>query len=255
MADAPFGSRAQGSLGQVTVAGCIRAIHAGRKSGVLHLTRAGAAKRLYFRGGSLILAGSDLPEDRLGQALVRARMIQEPELERALAAAEASGRTLGETIVEMGLLRPEQVQAEAARRTRLVVESVLDWDSGQYSFEEREERLEGELPSEIDVPEVLLAWARNARSAELLRRVLADGKAVLHRAEKLSARLSGLRLSTSEQWVLEQANGAYSTAEIAAQCPMGEAEALRASCGLYLAGILEAGPPQAPSAATQAFVA
>jgi serine/threonine protein kinase len=253
MADAPFGSRAQGSLGQVTVAGCIRAIHAGRKSGVLHLTRAGASKRLYFRGGSLILAGSDLPEDRLGQALVRARMIQEAELERALAAAEASGRTLGETIVEMGLLRPEQVQAEAARRTRLVVESVLDWDSGQYSFEEREERLEGELPSEIDVPEVLFAWARNAQSAEMLRRVLGDGKAVLHRAEKLTARIAGLRLSTSEQWVLEQANGAYSAAEIAAQCPMGEAEALRASCGLYLAGILEAGAPQAPSAATQAF--
>ena len=253
MADAPFGSRAQGSLSQVTVAGCIRAIHAGRKSGVLHLTRAGASKRLYFRGGSLILAGSDLPEDRLGQALVRARMIQEADLERALAAAEASGRTLGETIVEMGLLRPEQIQVEAARRTRLVVESVLDWDSGQYSFEEREERLDGELPSEIDVPEVLLGWARNARSAEMVRRVLADGKAVLHRAEKLSARLAGLRLSTSEQWVLEQANGVYSAAETAAQCPMGEAESLRASCGLFLAGILEAGPPQAPSGATQAF--
>jgi serine/threonine protein kinase len=131
---------------------------------------------------------------------------------------------------------------------------VLDWDSGQYSFEEREERLEGELPSEIDVPEVLLAWARGARSAEMVRRVLEDGKAVLHRAEKLSARLSGLRLSTAEQWVLDQANGVYSAAEIAAQCPMGEAEGLRASCGLYLAGILELGPTQAPSAATQAFL-
>jgi hypothetical protein len=136
-------------------------------------------------------------------------MIQEGDLERALAAAEASGRTLGETIVEMGLLRPEQIQVEAARRTRLVVESVLDWDSGQYSFEEREERLDGELPSEIDVPEVLLGWARNARSAEMVRRVLADGKAVLHRAEKLSARLAGLRLSTAEQWALDQANGVY----------------------------------------------
>ena len=41
----------------------------------------------------------------------------------------------------------------------------------------------------------------------------------------------------------------YSAAEIAAQCPMGEAEALRAACGLYLAGILEAGSPQAPSLA------
>jgi serine/threonine protein kinase len=36
---------------------------------------------------------------------------------------------------------------------------------------------------------------------------------------------------------------------------MGEVEAFRASCGLYLAGILEVGPPQAPSASTQAFVA
>ena len=117
----------------------------GRKSGVLHLTREGVSKRLYFRAGSIILAGSDLPEDRLGQALLRAGMIREADLERALGVVETTDRTIGETIVAMGLLRPEQVQAEAARRTKLIVESVLDWDTGEYAFEERDERLAGEL--------------------------------------------------------------------------------------------------------------
>jgi len=254
MTHAPLGSRARGSLSQVTAAGFIREVHLGRKSGVLHLTRAGVSKRLYFKAGSIILAGSDLPEDRLGQALVRAGMIQEADLERALGAVEATGRTLGEALVEMGLLRSEQIQSEAARRTKLVVESVLEWDSGEYAFEEREERLEGELLSEIDVPQTLLAWTRGVRSGDVVRLLLDDGKAVMHRRQPPPLTLAALRLTASEEWVLEQANGVSAAAEIAAQCPMGEHEALRAICGLFLAGILEAGPPQAPAADTHAFL-
>jgi hypothetical protein len=255
MTHALHGSRARGSLGQVTAAGFIREVHAGRKSGVLHLTRAGVSKRFYFRSGSIILAGSDLPEDRLGQALLRAGMIQEADLERALGAVEATGRTIGETIVAMGLLRPEQVQTEAARRTKLIVESVLDWDSGEYAFEEREERLEGELLSEIDVPQTLLEGFRGARSGEVVRRLLGDGKAVMRRSEPLSAAaLAALRLTPSEEWVLAQANGVSSAAEIAARCPMGEDVALRSICGLFLAGVFEAGPPQASADATRALV-
>jgi predicted Ser/Thr protein kinase len=249
---AAFGSRARGSLSQVTAAGIIREVHAGRKSGVLHLTRAGVSKRLYFKAGSIILAGSDLPEDRLGQALLRAGMIQETDLERALGVVETTGRAIGETIVEMGLLRPEQIQIEAARRTKLIVESVLDWDSGEYAFEEREERLDGEFLSEISVPETLLEGIRGARSGDVVRRLLGKGKTVFHRPEHPPATLAAIRLTPPEEWVLGQANGVSSADEIAARCPMGAEAASRALCGLFLAGAFEAGPAQAPAAVTGA---
>jgi serine/threonine protein kinase len=233
----------RGSLSQARVAALIHQIHAGRRSGVLHLTRGRVSKRLYFKAGSIILAGSDLPEDRLGQALVRAGMIREADLERALGAVDASDRTIGETIVEMGLLRPEQVQTAAARRTKRIVESVLDWDYGEYALEERDERPEGELLSEISVPETLLEWIRGARNGDVVRLVLADGKVVLKRPERPPAPLAEL-LTPTDAWVVEQANGVFSAAEIAAQCPMGRDDALRSLCGLFLAGVLEASEPQ-----------
>jgi hypothetical protein len=99
MTHAAPGSLARGSLGQVPAASIVRDLHARRKSGVLHLTREGVSKRLYFRAGSIVLAGSDLPEDRLGQALLRAGMIREADLERALGVVETTDRTIGETIV------------------------------------------------------------------------------------------------------------------------------------------------------------
>jgi serine/threonine-protein kinase len=250
MTTAAFGSRARGSLGQVTAAGFIREVHAVRKSGVLHLNRAGVSKRLYFQAGSIILAGSDLPEDRLGQALLRAGMIQKADLERALGIAEASHRTIGETIVEMRLLRPEQIQVAAERRTRQIVESVLDWDTGEYAFEERDERPEGEQLSELDVPQTLLEWARGVRSGPVVRRLLDDGRAVMRRPQQAPANPAGLRLSAAEEWALEQVNGVSAAAEIAAQCPLGQDLALRSICGLFLAGMLEAGAPQPPGAAT-----
>jgi serine/threonine-protein kinase len=255
MTSAALGSRARGSLGQATVAAFIRDVHAARKSGVLHLARDGASKRLYFRAGSIILAGSDLPEDRLGQALVRAGMIREADLERALGVVEASGRPLGEAIVQMRLLRPDEIQAAATRRTTLIVESVLDWDSGEYAFEEREEQPEGELLSEIDVPRTLLAWARRARSGDAARRLLAGGSSVMRRPLPPQPALTALPLTASEQWVLEQADGVASASEIAARCPMGEGEALRSLAGLFLAGVLEALSPQAAASATRAPVA
>jgi hypothetical protein len=254
MTSAALGSRARGSLAQATVAALIRDVHAARKSGVLHLARDGASKRLYFRTGSIILAGSDLPEDRLGQALVRAGMIREADLDRALGVVEASGRPLGEALVQMRLLRPEQIQAEATRRTTLIVESVLDWDSGEYAFEEREEQPEGELLSEIDVPRTLLEWMRRARGSDLARRLLADGRAVMQRVQP-EATLAAFQLTAPEQWVLEQANGLASASEIAARCPMGESDALRALGGLLLAGLLAPLSPEAAAAATRAPVA
>jgi serine/threonine-protein kinase len=177
MTNGAFGSRARGRLDLARVAALVREIHAAGKSGVLHLTRDGVSRRLYFRAGSIILAGSDLPEDRLGQALVRAGMIREADLERALAVVEAGGRSIGEAIVEMGLLRKEQVQAEADRRTKLIVDSVLDWESGEFAFEEREERLEGELLSELDVEQALAAWARRARPEAVAAATRAPGVA------------------------------------------------------------------------------
>jgi hypothetical protein len=253
MTHAALGSLARGSLAQLTAASIIRDLHSSRKSGVLHLTREGVSKRLYFRAGSIVLAGSDLPEDRLGQALLRAGMIREADLERALSVVETTDRTIGETIVAMGLLRPDQVQAEAARRTKLIVESVLDWESGEYAFEERDERLAGELLSQVDVPLTLLEAFRGARSGAVVRKLLGDGKAVMHRPEPQPATLAPLRLDPTEEWVLAQANGVASAAEIAAQCPMGKDEALRSICGLLLAGVLEPGPSQATSTATHAL--
>src|SRR5262245_8581723 len=254
MTGAPSRSGARASLSQVTAAGLIRTIHAARKSGVLHLKRAEVSKRLYFRAGSIVLAGSDLPEDRLGQALVRAGLIREADVERALRAVEATGRTLGETLGEMGLLRREQVEVEAARRTKLILESVLDWDSGEYAFEESEERPKDELLVEMDVPQTLLGWARGVRSGAVLRRLLGDGKAVMRRGEYSPAALLELRLTASEQWVLEQVNGVSSAAEIAAQSPIGENEALHSVGGLFLAGVLEPISPPVAQSGTPALL-
>jgi serine/threonine-protein kinase len=254
MTHAEHGSRARGSLAEVAVAGIIRSLHATRRSGVLHLTRGDVTRRLYFRGGSIILAGSDQPEDRLGQVLVRTGLVQQADVEKALNVVDATDRTLGEALVQMGLLRPEQVQIEAARRTKQIVASLLDWDSGEYVFEERDERLEGEVLSEVDVPEVLLEWARGARGGTVVRQLLEDGKSVVQRPEHPSPTLGGLSLTASEQWALEQANGVSSAGEIAARSPMGEHEALRSLCGLLLAGVLVARSPKAPPTSTQLYL-
>ena len=239
----------KGSLSQAAPAVLIRAIYRGRKSGVLHLTRERVSKRLYFKEGSIILAGSDLDEDRTGQVLLRAGRITEADLELALRASEKTGKAIGAMIVEAGVLPAEEMQIEAAKRVTHIVESVMSWDSGDYSFEEREERLEGELLSHVGVPETLLEGIRGIRDAQAIRRLLGDVKGVPRRAETPPPLSDALSITPSEQWVLAQVNGVSAAEEIAAVCPLGEEEGLRAICGLLFAGVLELQRALAPSAA------
>jgi serine/threonine protein kinase len=240
----PFARR--GSLGKIPVPLLIRAIHDGRRSGTLHLTKGEASKRLYFREGSLVLAGSDLHEERTGQMLLRAGRIAEADLERALREAGRTGKAVGQVIVAMGVLRPEEMEVEAARRMKHIVESTLSWDSGDYFFEEREGREAGEPPSSVPVPRILLEGMRTVRDPRALRRLVDGGKGVPCRAETPPPS-GGLSLTPAEEWVLAQANGVSPAEEIAAVCPLGEEEALRAVCGLLVAGFLKLQPVPAPS--------
>lgn len=86
----------------------------------------GPARRLLFAdAGQLTGAGSNLPEDRLGQLLVAEGRLDPALLDPLEQAARADRRLFGNQLLQDGLLRPDELAAALERQAVLRFERAL----------------------------------------------------------------------------------------------------------------------------------
>src|SRR5262245_28374048 len=71
------------NLAQKPISETIRRLAADRRSGDLQVRSGGIVKMVFFDNGQIVFAGSNLKEDRLGEALVSLGQITDAQFDRA----------------------------------------------------------------------------------------------------------------------------------------------------------------------------
>lgn len=250
-----------GSLNEDSLPTVLRRLYADSKSGILHLSRDGLSKRIYFREGAISFAGSDIEKERLGESLIRGGSIKRSDLENALQVVKRTGQTLGNTLVEMGIALPEEIRNVALKRMKAIVYSVMAWESGQYRFEDRQDPVDEGMTIDVSLAELVLEGTRRIQDPETLRRLWRDEKVSLHWPDSASLPYEDASLTPQENIVLDIArtrvDGVSTAADIVAASPLSHDETLRCLYGLVSLGVLaaeftERAPlPSTPSASTQ----
>ncbi len=152
----------RGELQTATFPSVVRDLWKTRASGILHVSQGATAKRLMFKNGDIVFAGTNRKDERLGERLLRAGMIKPSVLDLACRVMVRSGQRLGETIVELGFVSPWEMQWWVAEQIKSIIFSVFSWDSGDYHFEPTEEPVEPDLILELKTAEVIWEGARRA---------------------------------------------------------------------------------------------
>src|SRR3990172_8179416 len=215
------------SLTPDALARVLRGLAVSRKEGILHLSQDGVSKRIYFKDGSIIFAGSDDEQERLGEVLVRAGKLERSDLELALKVMKETGESLGKTVVEMGFTSSADLAAHALERTMSIIASVFFWQSGTFYFEGRATGITDEMSLEISATEAILEAARSITEPEVARPGLGDLKAVLRQPTNPLTPYEEGSLSSSVEWLLFQANGVSTIEEIVRGSPLDEDRTLR----------------------------
>ncbi|MGH9334839.1 MAG: DUF4388 domain-containing protein, partial [Vicinamibacteria bacterium] len=230
----------EGTLDQTPLPDVLQSLCASGKSGVLHLSKGNTTKRVYFKAGAIVFASSDESEERLGERLVRAGTIKRTDLELACRVTERSRLRLGATLVEMGYLSPDELDARVKEQVSSIIHSVLPWKSGAYRTELNEEPVEPDLArGDLSTPALLLEGVRLIDDHEKVLRGIGDLDGPLSYAFHPTKLYTNLHLTPSEGFVLSRVDGATSAGEIAKLSPLGEEETLRCVYALVAAGLLE----------------
>jgi tetratricopeptide (TPR) repeat protein len=248
-----------GSLANVPLAEVLRRIAAEELSGDLQVHLGAGIKSVYFDHGFVVFAASNLKRDRLGESMIDAGRISRHEFAVASMIMKGGKRKFGEALVQAGVLSEEDLGREVAMQVNRIVLSLFKSKDGIYSFDERGTNIPVDLMVSLSIYRILLEGVRFMTDGKL---ILA-GLPPLNTSVKVAGRppftVEPRKLKAIEQELLK---GARTPTPLASLLQDGEIDrglALRASYGLWAAGLLESAgettkPPLNVQEETGAFV-
>lgn len=134
--------------------------HSG-KSGLLWVTSTSETFVLEFARGSLVHATSNAPpvSCRLGEILLREKLLEPEELARLIDSAKAADDLLGSYLLRCGRLKPADLQRVLAIQVQQLFHRLMDADNALYRFQEGAQLLRSHS-LEVNITHLLLESAR-----------------------------------------------------------------------------------------------
>jgi len=229
-----------GNLSTVSFGDILQLVSSGKKTGALLLIRGQQEKRIYFRDGHVIYAGSDAAEeDRLGQLLIRRGKIAPDQLKAVLQKQRVAQKRLGEIIVEMRLIDPHELSEALRLQVEEIIYSLFVWGDGEFQF------IEGEAPpansplTEIDTMSVMMEGVRRFDEWSKIRDALPPAHTVLQIRPTPIAAGGEISLSSEDLEMLALIDGHRRADEIMQSFTRGEYAAARSVYKLIELGIVE----------------
>src|SRR5688500_3923387 len=218
-------NKVKGSLTEGALPALLRAVYVGRKTGVLQFTRGQDVRSVRFRQGHILSAQSSVASEHLGEVLVRNELLTAADLERAGARKRATGKRLGETLQEMGLIEREHLEDALALHVREVLLNVFSWNRGEYQLEEPAgAAFHGEPTLKLSTGEMILETVRLLQNPGVVRAALGNTDRVLDLSTDPLLRFQKVTLSPTDGYVLSRVDGVMKARDIIEMIPLPQEE-------------------------------
>src|SRR6476619_5997625 len=149
----------KGQISELPVPEVLQHLRLSQATGILTLVSGGARKALYLKDGRVVFASSNLPNDRLGEILLREGKITVEEYEASIKAI-TKGKRQGKVLVEMGALSPKDLWEGVQFQVKEIVYTVFQWDEGPFHFEESSLPEKERITVDLDIQDLIRAGLR-----------------------------------------------------------------------------------------------
>lgn len=228
-----------GTFSTMSLADLLQWLSNAAKTGTLEFEREKVVKQVVMREGHVIACSSDDPSQLLGHYLVSHGKVSEDVLRQALTEQGVSRRHLGQILVEMGVLTPEELSKHLADKAEETIFSLFDWDDAAFRFHESVQPHQAIFPVDLRVDEILLRGAHRLDEMQRIRSVFNDSGIVLRHTDK-PAPAEILRNRIARQ-VYEYINGDRSLAEILLHAHASEYLVYKLLFEMFRAGFVKIG--------------
>jgi tetratricopeptide (TPR) repeat protein len=228
----------RGSLREASFADVLQLLAMGRKTGCLSVTNRGQFGQIYFEEGRISFATIVNRRDRLGDILVKSRVITAEQLNEAVAAQDSLRDVrLGEILVSRGLLSREELQRHVRTQIEEAVYHLFTWKDGTFNFEPDLFPDDQDMLVSISPESLLLEGARRVDEWTLIAQKV-PGMDTIFALDKTHLTESGAELTPEQQTILSLVDGRRDVQALVDESGLVEFEVGKALYGLVIAGFL-----------------
>lgn len=208
-------------------------IRAGKRTGTavfeyLHgQTAEKAVKKVYCRGGDVIFAGSNLPDDWLGRHMTRAGMLTPEQCKASEELIVKTGKKQGVILMELGYITPPKLVDAVKLQVREIILSLFSIRTGSFRFDEGPLPAADIIPLQLSIGNIILQGLRQL-DWQLARKALPAPSTILNLSSDPSVLFQQADLTPDETAVLALIDGRRSIEEICSASGIGDFNALRA---------------------------
>jgi curved DNA-binding protein CbpA len=223
----------------------LKEMYAGRRTGLLHLTKA-ESYGIRFVNGAIVYCESGKREFHLGEVMVAEGLLDQDGLERATQRMLREKKRLGQVLKEMGLADRERLEQAFAIHIRQILSRVFAWMGGSYSFEESITVDEFDHPRQLSTGELILETVSELSDRPVVTYALGPRACVFLPSNDPLTRFQKLTLAPHDGFVFSRIDGTLSIDEILKVTPLPPEQVERSLLALYCTGLIEnACPPAA----------
>lgn len=223
----------KGEFSELPLPDILEHLRATQATGILSVMYRDMRKALYVKNGRVVFASSNVPEDRLGEILLREGKISVDEYEASVRAI-SKGRRQGKVLVEMGALSPKDLWDGVQLHVMEIVYSIFLWEEGSFHFEESLLPEKERITVDLDITALILAGLRRLDATGYIQVRYPEGDVVPETSP--GAALEGLELY--ERHVVSLIDGERSVLEICRESEIGDHETLKVLYALLATGLV-----------------
>ncbi len=237
-------TKAEGDLAERDMPLLMGRMFADGVTGRLCVHSGGIEKSVYFEAGLPVMAASADPADRMLAMLMRENVIdarQHAETERMV---DATGRKVGAVLVDLGLLRSDELLPAVRRHYESVILTLFSWTSGRW-YVEPNVTAGPDRTRLLRHPAVLVLEGLAGYSATRIAARLGQGKNVfvLDNSATVADITTELALERVESRIPTLFDGLRSVEDVARFSGVAEATVLRIAYTLSCFGVLRSAAP------------
>ncbi len=240
-------ARIEGDLTSTPFPKLLHDLYALQLTGLLHLNHADRKKAIYFKSGYPIFVRSNMVRECLGNILALKELITQQECEESLRTVRESGKMQGEVLVEMGLLKQEQLPDVLRIQATEKLLEIFSWQEGTFHFTQAVNFKKSITQIDLSPANIILQGIRNsyneAKVDQLLKPHLKSYPAL---SENPHFRFQDVELIQREAKILAECNGCDTCEKILDRYPLSRFENKRLLASLLLINLLEGNKKQLP---------
>ncbi len=248
----------QGTLKDFSITEIIQLIGQQLKTGVLRIRRGKKLVEVHFVDGMIVHVYSNYrgQKDLIGEILVKAKLITEEQLERALRIQKGTLKYLGEILVEQQFLTKDDVLKVISTQIYETIYDLFWWEDGTFSFDLKLVESYKKIPFALSTEHVLLNILRMVDEWSEIEKKISSPHLVFKKTRAAEKKSSGSlssqsyikeKLSSEQELVYHLVDGDRTVEEIIDRSLLGRFNTSEILGALLEMGLIEMVGVQAPT--------